>query len=237
MWLKAELHSHALDDPVDGGKIVRHSACQLIDAASDKSFQILSITNHNQMLQSDDLQRYAWERGILLIPGVEATLSGKHVLLYNFLNYDRSWKSPEVVLQNKGRNQLVVAPHPFFPSPTSLGSSLIHWVHLFDAVEYNHFYLSWANFNRRAVATAHRHNLPMVGNSDVHFLFQLGRTYSWIYAELEVGSVIEAVKQGKIRLITRPVSPLFVAHWLLRTMAHQSGHSLRSALSMFLSQT
>ena len=84
-WLKTELHTHTLDDPKDGRRIVCHSAQQLIDKAEEQGFQVLSITNHNQLLFTSSLEEYARERGILLIPGVEATLEGKHVLLYNFI--------------------------------------------------------------------------------------------------------------------------------------------------------
>ena len=89
-WLKTELHTHTIDAPKDGKRIVLHSAEQLIDKAEEQGFQVLSITNHNQLLFTSSLEEYARERGILLIPGVEATLEGKHVLLYNFLNYDSS---------------------------------------------------------------------------------------------------------------------------------------------------
>ena len=133
-WLKTELHSHTIDDPKDGKSIVVHSAQQLIDKAEEQEFQVLSITNHNQLLFSSSLEEYARERGILLIPGVEATLEGKHVLLYNFLDYDDSWDNPEIVAQRKGPNQLVIAPHPFFPIPTALRKRVAHWNGLFDAI-------------------------------------------------------------------------------------------------------
>jgi len=73
-WLKTELHSHTIDDPKDGKSIVVHSAQQLIDKAEEQGFQVLSITNHDQLLFSSSLEEYARKRGILLIPGVEATL-------------------------------------------------------------------------------------------------------------------------------------------------------------------
>ena len=49
-WLKTELHSHTVDDPVEGPKIILYSARRLIDAAAQRGFEVLSITNHNQML-------------------------------------------------------------------------------------------------------------------------------------------------------------------------------------------
>ncbi len=220
-WLKSELHTHTIDDPKDGKRIVFHSAQQLIDKAEEQGFQVLSITNHNQLLFTSSLEEYARERGILLIPGVEATLEGKHVLLYNFLNYDSSWSSPEIVTKHKGPGQLVIAPHPFFPIQVSLGKLVSRWRDLFDAIEYNQFYLSWLNFNQRAQELAQQLNLPLVGNSDVHWLSQLGRTYSLVYADKNTGSVLNAIKQGHVRLVTKPVSSFFVARCFgLKALSH-----------------
>ena len=54
-WLKTELHTHTIDDPQDGKRPVCHSAQQLIDEAEKQGFQVLSITNHNQLLFSPSL--------------------------------------------------------------------------------------------------------------------------------------------------------------------------------------
>ncbi len=231
-WLKTELHTHTIDDPEDGKRIVVHSAHQLIDKAKEQGFQVLSITNHNQLLFTSALEEYAKERGILLIPGVEATLEGKHVLLYNFLNYDSTWSSPEIATKNTGTGQLVIAPHPFFPLPTALGKQMIRWHGLFDAIEYNQFYLSWLNFNKRAQELAQQLNLPLVGNSDVHWIFQLGRTYSLVYAEQNTDSVLNAIKQGHVRLVTEPVSSFFVARWFGLNALANAQYAMNAALSV-----
>jgi len=230
-WLKTELHSHTIDDPKDGKSIVVHSAQQLIDQAEEQGFQVLSITNHNQLLFSSSLEEYARKRGILLIPGAEATLERKHVLLYNFLDYDDSWDNPEIVAQHKGANQLVIAPHPFFPIPTALGKRVARWNGLFDALEYSQFYLSWLNFNQRTKKVAGQLDLPVVGNTDLHWLFQLGWTYSLVYAEQNTDSVINAIKQGYVRLVTQPVSPFFIARWCGLNVLTKSQYASQAALS------
>ncbi len=230
-WLKTELHSHTIDDPKDGKSIVVHSAQQLIDQAEEQRFQVLSITNHNQLLFSSSLEEYARKRGILLIPGVEATLKGKHVLLYNFLNYESFWKTPEIVAQHKGPKQLVIAPHPFFPIPTALRKRVTLWNGLFDAIEYSQFYLSWLNFNQRAKELARQLDLPVVGTTDVHWLFQLGWTYSLVYAEQNIDSVLDAIKAGHVRLVTQPVSPFFIARWCGLNVLTKSQYASQAALS------
>ena len=230
-WLKAELHTHTLEDPVDGRRIIFHSPRQLIDTAAERGFEVLSITNHNQLLFNDQLEEYARSRGILLIPGVEATLKGKHVLLYNFPDYSPMWGDFEVVKQKKGCHQLVIAPHPFFPTLTSLRRQLYRHRELFDAIEYNHFYLNWLNFNKRGEDVARDLNLPVIGNSDVHRLFQLGCTYTLIRAEKDLNSVMKAIRDGEVELVTRPVSALFVSRWFALNAASRSQFAFRSLLS------
>ena len=48
---------------------------------------------------------------------------------------------------------------------------------LFDAVEWTYFWTKVTNFNARAARWAQAHGKPLVGNSDLHDLRQLGRTY------------------------------------------------------------
>ncbi len=81
MKLKADLHLHTSEGPE---RFVRPDARTLIDRAAQEGYRVLAITNHNTLTYSEAVKTYAWERGILLIPGVEATVEGKHVLLYNF---------------------------------------------------------------------------------------------------------------------------------------------------------
>lgn len=78
MGLKADLHPHTRE----GEAFIAWQARDLIDRAAREGFQVLSITNHDRLTFSQELAAYARERGILLIPGVEATLEGRHVLLY-----------------------------------------------------------------------------------------------------------------------------------------------------------
>src|SRR3954454_17933079 len=79
--LKVELHTHTSDDPIDS---IPHTTFELIDRAAALGYDALAITLHEHQL---DLARhipYATERAVVLIPGVERTIEGKHVLLLNF---------------------------------------------------------------------------------------------------------------------------------------------------------
>ena len=85
--LKADLHIHTNEDPVDFSKI-NYSAKDLIKYAAKLHYNVLAITNHNSILYNCMLKSYAKKHGILLIPGTEADIGGKEVLLLNVKQHD-----------------------------------------------------------------------------------------------------------------------------------------------------
>ncbi len=201
--LKADLHIHTSEDPED---LIRYSATQLIDMAADLGYQVLSITNHNAVTWNTYLRDYALERGIILIPGTEATIQGRHVLIYNadFTKIDRS--RVRNLTKVKGPDSLIVAPHPFFPSTVSLRRLFKKNIQLFDAVEFSHFYTKNVDFNDKAKRVARQHGLPVIGTSDAHQRIQFHSTYSIIEAEFHPEAVIEAVKDDKVEIVTNPLT-------------------------------
>jgi hypothetical protein len=202
--LKVELHTHTSDDPSDW---IPHSATQLIDRAAALGYDALAITLHDKQFDVRSLAAYAAGRGIVLIPGVEKTIEGRHVLLLNFPASAEEVETFDDLAELRRRHGgLVVAPHPFFPMPCCLIGKMDRHAGLFDAVEYNAMYTWSLNFNRAAERWARRHGKPMVGNGDVHRLEQLGTTYSLVDADRDPASICEAIAAGRVRVATRPVS-------------------------------
>ena len=202
--LKVELHTHTSDDPQDR---IAHSTFALIDRASALKYDALAITLHDRQLDLAPFVSYAAERGITLIPGVERTIEGRHVLLLNFPGGADTVRSFDDVARLKRRSPgLVVAPHPFFPSRSCLLGRMTRHAELFDAVEYNAMFTASVNFNLRAERWARRHGVPMVGNGDVHLLEQLGTTYSLVDAERDPVSICAAIAAGRVRVVSQPLS-------------------------------
>lgn len=199
--LKADLHLHTSEDTKER---IGYNSRELIELAHRRGFDVLSITHHGRVFYDDDLIVYAREREILLIPGMEATIGGKHVLLLN-VNCQAELKDFEDIRRIRRGDSLVIAPHPYFPSMTSLHSKLDHYIDLFDAIEYCHFYFKRINFNKKAVERAEEEGLPLIGTSDAHSRWQLGTTYSLIEAEKDVESIIEAIRDKRVEVVTNPL--------------------------------
>ncbi len=210
--LRVELHSHTADDPRD---YIPHSAEQLVDRAGDLGYDAIAITLHNKQLDLAPLEAHAQERGVLLIPGVERDIDGKHVLLINFSTRSErvdSFADLEALKRDEPTG-LVVAPHPFFPTGSCLRGAMDRHPELFDAVELNAMYSPWVNFNRAAKRWAAAHDKPMVGNGDVHRLEQLGTTYTLVDAEATPMAICEAIRRGRIHVASTPLT-LDRAAWL-----------------------
>lgn len=212
--LKVELHTHTDHDPVDR---IPHSARELIDHAASLGYGALAITLHDRFHYAEADAHYARERGIVLIPGIERSLFGRHVLLINFPPECAAVRTFDDIRALKARCRgLVIAPHPFYPIPTSLRSHLEANHDVFDAVEYNAMYTRQLNFNRRAAKWALARGKPMVGNTDLHRLEQLGTTCSLVDAEPTAESICEAIRAGRVRLQSQPLTAARAAFIMVR---------------------
>jgi predicted metal-dependent phosphoesterase TrpH len=202
--LKVDLHLHTSADPVDR---IESSGTNLVDRAAQLGFGALAITLHDAQIEDSRLAAYARERGITLIPGIERTIRGRHVLLLDFpaSAVARVRSFDDLARLKASAGGLVIAPHPFFPGGTCLGSALDTYADLFDAVEWSYFWMRGLNFNARAVRWARERGKPVVGNSDLHDLRQLGRTYSLVDAPSDAAAICEAVRAGRVQVCTSPV--------------------------------
>jgi predicted metal-dependent phosphoesterase TrpH len=202
--LKVELHTHTSDDPID---VISYTAEELIDRAAALGYGALAITLHDRQHPVERLVPYAAERGIVLLAGIERTIQGRHVLLINFQRGTEQVNTFEDLRRLRHREPgLVIAPHPFFPASTCLMNDLDRYRDLFDAVEINAMFTAFLNFNRRAERWAARNGKPLVGNCDVHRLRQLGSTYSLVDAPPDPEAICQAIREGHVRVESRPLS-------------------------------
>jgi predicted metal-dependent phosphoesterase TrpH len=202
--LKVELHAHSADDPLDA---IPHTTPQLIERAAEMGYDALALTLHDRQLDLTPYAAFARERGLTLIPGIERTIQGKHVLLLNFRRGAEDVQSFDDLAALKRRETgLVIAPHPFFPNSTCLRGLMDRHADLFDAVEYNAMFTASLNFNNAAERWARAHGKPMTGAGDVHRLRQLDTTYSVVDAPRDADAICAAIREGRVRVVAKPLT-------------------------------
>lgn len=212
--LKVELHAHTDQDPLDR---IPHSTADLIDRAAALGYGALAITLHNRYFDPAPHTDYARERGIVLLPGIERTIAHRHVLLVNFPPESASLTSFEAVAELKAKTRgLVIAPHPFYPTFSALGRLLDVHPDLFDAVEVNAMFTRLLDFNAPAISWARTHGKPLVGNTDLHLLDQMGTTYSLVDAPPEPDAICQAIREGRVEVRSQPLSTFRAGATFLR---------------------
>src|SRR3989344_2583161 len=100
---------------------------------------------------------------------------------------------------------LIIAPHPFF-FISSIGKDIEEYINYIDGIEHSAYYTNLLNRNKPALKIAKKYHKPMVGNSDAHYLYQIGTNYTLVDAEKNIEGVIRAIKKNKIQLNTQPIS-------------------------------
>lgn len=211
---KVQFHAHSGSDPED---CLFHSEKDLIDRAHLHDYDVLAITCHNKIVHTKELEDYAAEKGILLIPGMEKTVEKSHVVILNAKKEAEQIKTFEDLknYRNANPDSLIFAAHPYHPFPLgvlSLGKKLDENINLFDAIEFSTFYTPKFDFNKKAVETAKKYQKPLLGTGDNHVLKFLNHTYSYIYApEKSHEAIFDSIRNGKIEIITKPLSLIRLA--------------------------
>jgi predicted metal-dependent phosphoesterase TrpH len=216
--IKTELHAHTADDLRDD---IPHTTPQLVDHAAALGYGALAVTLHDAVCEVDAFVQHARARGVVLLRGVERTIEGRHVLLINApgpaLLAVRTFDDLRA-LRAAHPAVLAVAPHPCYPIGSAVGhAGLDRHGALFDAVECNSLYTRTLDFNRRAMAWARVHGKPVVGNTDLHLLAQMGTTYSLVDAAPEPDAICQAIRAGRVELRTAPL-PAWRAAWFFSQM-------------------
>lgn len=199
MKYKASLHLHTKEDHEDGS-IIKYSIYDLIDEAARLDFKILALTGHKTFLFKSEYGEYAKERGILLIPGIEAEIKGRHCLILNCDQSTEQIKNIEDLITYKQSHSecFVIAPHPNYKTK-SLGLGLVKkYAEVFDAIEYSWFYSKRANPNIATADLAKKIKKPLIATADLHRLEYLNGSYAVIdCVSLDASSVFEAIRQGR----------------------------------------
>lgn len=227
---RVELHSHCKGDPVDS--YLGHTLFQHIDRAKEVGLDAIAVTWHRKICADTEAFAYARERGVLLIPGMEAEVDRRHLVVLNLeegdLPAEPTWNQVRALRRRKPE-VLVMAPHPFYPHPSCLGKMINDHVDCIDAVEWCFIHVQWlpgrVNPNLRAARWAHRNGKTLIACSDAHTLQAIGRNASTVVAdELTPEALFAGIRAGRVSFHRRGLEIGPLVYETSKAMSSQPRH-------------
>ncbi len=224
MQIKASLHLHPKEDHQDG-PIIDYSIFDLIDRAQQLNFSVLAITGHESFVCLPEHVAYGQSKGILVIPGIELKLDGKHVLALNCDQAAADLHSfTDLIEYKKNHSEIfVIAPHPNYGALVALTiGQLKKYSSLFDAVEHCWYYSRKFNPNAQNAVVAQQLGLPFIATADLHDLTYLDHDYAVLeIEELTVAAVFAAIRSGNFTNVSQVKTPLEMFWYQVRLLGRK----------------
>ncbi len=189
-----------------------------VKAAKAKGLNGIAITDHNRIGGHAEAKKFS-KRGFLVIPGIEISSSGGHILGIGITKLiPRGLPARETVKRIKEQGGIAIAAHPF-----ALGRKpgLVYKAK-FDAIETLNSRALFLS-NPLARGFAERNKIPMTAGSDAHRCDEIGLAYTSVNCKPKIDSIIEQIKTGGTSISGRTL-PLPSFLWrALQKLVHRRG--------------
>jgi predicted metal-dependent phosphoesterase TrpH len=203
-----DLHTHTRFFHWQKGTPTRYDpfGTRLLEAvAARRDLDGVALTNH------DYYRPYGRDEAVVSIPGIEVSTTRGHVLVVGPdppTDTEPGQPSPTAVAETAhDRGCAAILAHPYRNSTVADTTAAM------DAVEVNGKHPGRRGMVERLADDL---DLPVVGGSDAHYPFEVGRAYTAIDAdELTAAAVVDAIRDGRVeprvddRLSTRLVQAAY----------------------------
>jgi predicted metal-dependent phosphoesterase TrpH len=193
--LKIDLHVHTCyshDAVTTLKEVVTYSKKRGLDG--------VAITDHDTLLGALKLLQ---KNEILVIPGIEITALGGHVIALNITKLiPPKLDLSETVWRIHEAGGIAVAAHPV----SIYKSTFSQQITSYDAIEVINSAavpFSLSTYLSRKLAT--RLNLPQTAGSDSHYAPEIGAAYTIIEADPDIDEIIQAIKRGSTLPLGKPI--------------------------------
>lgn len=184
--LDAHIHTNSSHDSTI-------SISQLREGIAASGLNAIAVTDHDNMEGYKRVKSSGLFKEIMVIPGVEVTTDSGDVIILGLEEPPYSKDARDLTDRAHALGGVVVAPHPFDATRSSLGDGCGSLS--IDLVETINGKCSTST-NRLAKEYAGYMRLPGVGGSDAHEKREIGSAFTVIEAEKDLGSVLEALRKG-----------------------------------------
>ena len=201
MRLRIDLHVHT-NHSADSRVSIEDAVLRCEETGLDG----FAVTDHDTL--SGLSEAMAQESRVVIIPGVEISARGAHILALDISEPIPAGLSiTETVDRIHGQGAVAVVAHPYSVLRTWVDSREIEGAK-FNAVEVanaNQFPYGW--MLKKNAALAERLGLPQTGGSDAHIPEAVGRAYTVVEADSrEVEDILNSIRKGRTEARGRGIS-------------------------------
>lgn len=171
--MKADLHIHT-HFSYDGSS----SPQQVVNSAIEKDINCICITDHQEIKGAIEAMKYAHDKNILVIPGIEILSDSGDVLGINVKKIIPDKLSIKKTIEEiRKQGGLAVIPHPFNWPLSFFGGEKGILAACADAIEILNSNILFSFLNKKAAYFCQRNNFSFTAGSDAHRAEFIGRAY------------------------------------------------------------
>lgn len=192
--MKADLHVHTnySYDSIS-------SPQETVKAALQKGLDCIAICDHGETRGAIEAIKTAFDKPILVIPGIEIKSKQGDILGLNIQKViPNGLSAKETILEIKKAGGFVIIPHPFGLF-CSFKGKLEDIAQDVDAIEVLNANIFGGN-NQKALAWTKKNNLPISAGSDAHSPMFIGGSFLEIPgARLSISQIFEQIRNKRVR--------------------------------------
>lgn len=211
MKLKMDSHIHSEYSPDSSSKID-----DILKVANEKDIDIIAISDHNTVDGTSEVLKKTRNTDILAIPSIEISSSHGHILGFGCEeNVPRDLSPEETIDKIHDLGGLAIIPHPYCFYRHGLLHKTDYKTLKIDAIETKNARFIVGYCNNKAKNLSKKEKIPGLGASDSHYWKFVGDCYSQIDCEMDIDSVLKAIKKGNVEAHGKGTSNIYLSKYLV----------------------